>query len=122
MNKKVLLIGHCGPDSSYLRLAVRSAVPEAEVTATCDAEGLDRHLQGMDLVLVNRVLDGLFDEENGIALIRRLKKEHAGAKFMLVSNYAEAQNAAVAVGALTGFGKKDIGTAAARTLIKTALE
>ena len=41
MSKKVLLVGHCGPDSSYLRMAVKRAVPEVDILMADDSdEGL----------------------------------------------------------------------------------
>jgi hypothetical protein len=40
---------------------------------------------------------------------------------MLVSNYADAQQAAVAAGALPGFGKREIGTPKVKELLRSAL-
>jgi len=40
---------------------------------------------------------------------------------MLVSNYPEAQAAAVAEGALPGFGKREIGTPRVNDLLRNAL-
>src|SRR5579862_2726625 len=103
MPKKIALIGHCGPDSSYLRMAVSSAQRDAKIVAADDNDGLNRLLaDGVDLLLFNRQLDYGFDEQEGVALIRRLRAEHPGVRMMLVSNYPEAQAAAVAAGALPG--------------------
>jgi hypothetical protein len=41
---------------------------------------------------------------------------------MLVSNYADAQQAAVAAGALPGFGKRELGTPRVSQLIRDALK
>jgi CheY-like chemotaxis protein len=59
----------------------------------------------LDLVLVNRKLDQ--DYSDGIEIIRRVKAEPgiAGVPIMLISNYPEHQAAAVAAGAVQGFGK-----------------
>ena len=39
MPKKVILVGHCGPDASYLRMAVQKALQEAVIImADDDAE------------------------------------------------------------------------------------
>jgi DNA-binding response OmpR family regulator len=60
-----------------------------------------------DLVLVNRLLD--VDQTSGIDVIRTLKGETAFADvpMMLVSNYPDAQQAAVEAGAELGFGKAE---------------
>jgi DNA-binding NarL/FixJ family response regulator len=109
MPQRVALIGHCGPDSSYLRLAVLSAAPGAAVLTVEDEQSLQKALSaGVDLLLVNRVLDYGFAEEEGVSLIRRLRAEHPAMKMILVSNYPEAQAAAIAAGATAAFGKRDI--------------
>jgi hypothetical protein len=65
---------------------------------------------GATLLLINRTLDGGFDEEQGVELVRKLKTSYPAVKTMLISNYADAQSAAVAAGALEGFGKSEIGS------------
>ena len=122
MSKKVVLIGHCGPDGSYLRLAIARAQRDAQVALVDDRHELDQAIQdGVDLLLFNRVLDYGFDEEDGTAVIGKLRAKFPELKMMLVSNYAEAQAQAVAAGALPGFGKRDIGTEKVTTLIRNAL-
>ena len=63
-----------------------------------------------DLVLVNRVLD--LDESSGLDLIRTLMGDGdlGDVPVMLVSNYPDAQDAAVELGASRGFGKADLQT------------
>jgi two-component system chemotaxis response regulator CheY len=58
-----------------------------------------------DLVLVNRKLD--VDYSDGLEVIRQIKSDPAIADVpvMLVTNYPEHQDAAVAAGAVRGFGK-----------------
>jgi hypothetical protein len=46
-----------------------------------------------------------------VELVKKLKESHPGVRTMLVSNFADAQAAAVAAGALEGFGKSEIGSA-----------
>lgn len=124
MSKKVVLVGHCGPDSSFLRIAVSKAHRETQVLAADDQSALNKLLAdgNADLLLLNRQLDYGFEEDEGVALIRRLRAAYPGVKTMLVSNYAEAQAAAVAEGALPGFGKRDIGSPRVAELIRDALE
>jgi two-component system, chemotaxis family, chemotaxis protein CheY len=120
--KKVVLVGHCGADSSYLRIAVAGAAAGLSVVAADDQEALSAALQnGVELILINRVLDWGFDEEEGVELIARLRQTHPQVKTMLVSNYADAQAAAIAAGALPGFGKREIGTPKVKELLQSAL-
>jgi hypothetical protein len=122
MPKKIALVGHCGPDSSYLRIAVSKAERDATVLMIDDDSDLKRALDdGVDLLLLNRQLDYGFDEREGVALIRKLRANYPGVKTMLVSNYPEAQAAAVAEGALPGFGKREIGTPRVNELLRNAL-
>ena len=122
MTKKVVLIGHCGPDSSYLRLAVSRASRDAQVVVVEDQQEMEQAIQrGVDLLLLNRVLDYGFDQTDGTDVIRKLRAAHPELKMMLVSNYADAQAEAVAAGALPGFGKRDIGTDRVTNLIRDAL-
>jgi hypothetical protein len=122
MSKKVLLVGHCGPDSSYLRMVVRQADPAAQVLMADDARELRAALDGgVDLILFNRELGYGFDESEGVELIKWLKPNYPTIPLMLVSNYPEAQAEAVAAGALPGFGKREIGSPRIPTLLRDAL-
>lgn len=109
MPKKVVLVGHCGPDSSYLTMAVKSASSDIRVSAADSDAEIEREIaRGADLLLLNRVLDYGFAQHTGVDLLRNLKKKHPQIKAMLVSNYSDAQEAALAEGAFPGFGKHDI--------------
>jgi len=57
-----------------------------------------------------------------VALIRRLRASYPNVKTMLVSNYPDAQQAAVQAGALPGFGKRELGSPRVPELIRAALE
>src|SRR4051794_69434 len=122
MAKKVALVGHCGPDTSYLRMTVGKAGRDIQVLSADDDDELRRLLEaGVDLLLLNRQLDFGFDEREGVALIRRLRQAYPHVKTMLVSNYPDAQQAAVLAGALPGFGKREIGTPRVPEMIRAAL-
>jgi DNA-binding NarL/FixJ family response regulator len=122
MSKKILLVGHCGPDSSFLRMAVRKAAPDAMVNMADDDHALAHAVaDGVDLLLVNRVMDAGFDETDGVAVMRRLAEFNPKLKWLMVSNYPEAQAAALEAGARPGFGKRDIGSPKATEAIKSAL-
>jgi hypothetical protein len=123
MAKKVALVGHCGPDSSFLRIAVSRAQRDVQVVAADDDADLKRVLEdGVDLLLLNRQLDYGFHDQEGVALIRRIRAAYPHVKTMLVSNYPDAQAAAVAEGALPGFGKREIGTPRVGELLREALK
>jgi len=122
MPKKVLLVGHCGPDGSYLRVAVRAASADAVVSCAGNNDELRRAItNGIDLLLINRNLDGDFEQADGIELIQSLRASDPKVKMMLITNFPEAQAAARAAGALAGFGKKDLGKPVAVEAIKGAL-
>jgi hypothetical protein len=116
------LVGHCGPDSSFLRIAVSRAAKDVHVFLADDGEELSRVLsEGVDLLLLNRQLDFGFDDREGVDVIRKLKPHYPNVKMMLVSNYPDAQAAAVAEGALPGFGKRDLNSPKAAEIIREAL-
>ena len=122
MPKKVALVGHCGPDSSYLRMTIAKAGRDIQVLSADDDGELKRVLDGgVDLLLLNRQLDYGFDEQEGVALIRKLRAAHPRVKLMMVSNYPDTQAAAVAAGALPGFGKRELSSPRVLELIRGAL-
>lgn len=124
MAKTVVLVGHCGPDSAYLRMNISAARKEVRVLAADDEEALSRVLadEKPDLILFNRVLEHGFSEMKGSDVIGRLRGSHPELKMMLVSNFPEAQAEAVARGALPGFGKRELGTPRVREMIRAALD
>lgn len=117
--KKVVLVGHCGPDSYALRSAVGAAAPGVEVVFANDDQELAKVEGSASLLLVNRVLDGDFADTSGMSLIGRLAAR--GARVMLVSNFPEAQAEAEKAGALPGFGKKTMYAAETKVRIERAL-
>jgi two-component system, chemotaxis family, chemotaxis protein CheY len=120
--KRVLLVGHCGPDANYLRMAVRSALGQAEIVSAEEMDAMTESIKsGVDLVLFNRELGYGFEPDTGVEMIRLQKQSHAELAMILVSNYAEAQAAAVAAGALPGFGKREMGSPRVATLLRSAI-
>lgn len=113
-----LLVGHCGPDASMLRSAIRRAVPEATFAEARDEASLGRYRGDGSIWLVNRALDGDFAAADGVELIAR---ESGRVRSALVSNFPESQAAAVAAGAMPGFGKSSLNSeATARALVAMA--
>ena len=122
MSKRVALVGHCGPDASYLRLAVARAVKDAQILFADDQHTLKKLVDGgVDLILFNRQLDYGFETDEGVEMIKRLRTTNPSLKAMLISNYPEAQQAARQAGAVEGFGKREIGSLRVSELIRSAL-
>lgn len=121
LSPTIVLVGHCGFDGAALVRFAKAAVPDAQVVAAHHTAELEPHTHGRSLWLVNRVLDGGFDSDRGVDLIRR----HAGGgdapRMMLVSNYDDAQKDAREAGALEGFGKASLGDPTTAQRLRDAL-
>lgn len=123
MSKIVLLVGHCGPDNSYLRMTVKKALGDVSIISIDDSLELTRSLQVVEpaLLLLNRELGYGFEPGTGVEMIATLRASNPNLKMMLVSNYPEVQKAAEAAGALPGFGKRELGTPRVLQLLRDAL-
>ena len=115
--RTVALVGHCAPDAFALRSAVRSVLPGAEVVSIMDDSALSATTA--DLFLVNRLLDGSFDNPSGLQLTAALSD--AGSRVMLISNFPDAQAAASRAGAVAGFGKAELYSQNMRTRLLEAM-
>jgi two-component system chemotaxis response regulator CheY len=108
-NRQVLNVGQCGVDHTSVRWLLQREFAATVVPAATTAEALAQLRRGrFDLVLVNRILDR--DGSSGLDLIRQLHEDNALQEIpvMLVSNYADAQQEAEALGARPGFGKAEL--------------
>ena len=121
--KVVALVGHCGPDSSFLRMAVSGAAPGTRVVMVDSDQELEAAMAeaSLDLLMLNRKLDWGFADGDGMELLRRIKRERPEQKVMMISNFPEAQQAAESAGALPGFGKREIGSPKVKERILAAL-
>ena len=119
-SSKVVLVGHCGPDSFMLRTAVGRILPGAEILMVNDASTLDAHMTDDHLFLVNRVLDGSFATGNGIELIERIAQQDGAPNCLLISNYDDAQEHAESVGARPGFGTTELYSEKAASRLRDA--
>jgi CheY-like chemotaxis protein len=115
MSKRVLDVGQCAPDHAAIRRLIQGTFGAEMV----QADRLDDALAALrrepfDLVLINRKLD--VDYSDGIEILRAIKNDSALAStpVMLVTNYPEHQQAAIAAGAEPGFGKAELGLEATR--------
>jgi DNA-binding NtrC family response regulator len=119
----VLSVGQCGYDDSRIGALVRSALG-----ATLERAGSPDEARRLisskkyDLILVNRV----FDAGNGMGVdfIRELKSagDSSTPPLMLVSDYADAQAAAISSGAVMGFGKSSIAAPESAQTLRDAIE
>lgn len=112
----VLDVGQCSADHSSIRRLCEGLGARVERAHT-GAEALSRIAAGgVDLVLVNRILD--IDGSDGVALITEfLAQAPQPLSVMLVSNYPQFQQEAVRRGAVSGFGKAELHSAETRELL-----
>lgn len=122
MAKRVLDVGQCGFDHG----AIRRLIEDEFAAEVFQAHGLNDALarlknEPFDLVLINRKLDA--DYSDGLAVVRAIKADAslAGTPVMLVSNYPDAQDEAVAAGAVPGFGKAELNQPATREKLRQVL-
>ncbi len=122
MPKRVLTVGHCDLDHRALCRLLESCGVVEVASADRIADAIDAVRGGSyDLVLINRVFE--FSGESGIDLIRKLRAdpESGESVLMLVSNLEEAQQEAVAAGAVTGFGKAELDSEQTRAALSRYL-
>ncbi len=115
MTKRVLDVGQCGPDHAAIRRLVQGAFGAEVVQADHLGDALAAlRKQSFDLVLINRKLD--IDYSDGMEVLHAIKAEpdFAAVSIMLVTNYPEHQQAAIAAGAEPGFGKAELSLPATR--------
>jgi CheY-like chemotaxis protein len=122
MTKRVLDVGQCSVDHSAIRRLIEGDFSAKVVQAHQLDDALAQlRSEPFDLVLVNRKLD--VDYSDGLAVIRAIKADSslAGTPMMLVSNYPDAQDAAIAAGAVPGFGKAELSEPATREKLRPFL-
>jgi CheY-like chemotaxis protein len=123
MAKRVLDVGQCSPDHFAIRRLLQSCFGVEVVQAHGPDDALE-HLrrEPFALVLVNRRLDA--DSGDGLAIVKAIKADPALADVpvMLVSNYADAQQAATSAGAIAGFGKADLSRSDTEDKLRAVLE
>lgn len=110
MARRILDIGQCNPDHAAITRLLTEHFDVEIVRAHAESDTVTALQSGnFDLVLINRKLDRDYSE--GLNILRMIKSDFAmsNAAVMLVSNFPEAQEAAVAAGAVYGFGKAELG-------------
>ena len=116
---KIVSLGQCGVDHPAIARFCRDAVGAHVVGTETFAETLA--VEGADLILVNRILDTT--GESGLDFIRQFRADPArqATPVLLVSNYADAQRDAQALGAAAGFGKSALNRPESATALRAAL-
>ena len=106
MTKLLVDCGNCGPDFNSMRQMATTHF-DVSVIRTHAADDTLKVLreQTVDLVTVNRKLDR--DYTDGMDIVKQIKSdpELAGIPVMLITNYEQHQQSAVAAGCVPGFGK-----------------
>ncbi len=117
MTKRVLDVGNCDPDFASIRNFLSSRF-DCEVVRAHGPDDTLAKLRQNDyaLVLVNRKLDRDYSE--GIEIIKIIKADVdlQSVPVMLITNFSEHQDAAVALGAELGFGKLELNSNTAERL------
>ena len=111
MMKFVLDVGNCSRDHASIKRLIETKFSATVIQADVADDTLDQlRSRAFDLVLINRKLDS--DYSDGMEIIKILKADENlhSVPVMLVTNYVEHQDLAVANGALRGFGKLELGT------------
>ncbi|TWT47408.1 response regulator [Botrimarina hoheduenensis] len=108
--KLVLDVGNCDPDHAAVTAFFTNHFEARVDRAKLPADALEKlRAQPYDLVVINRKLDE--DYSDGVEILKAIKADDAlkATPVMLITNYEEHQDAAVAAGALRGFGKLEYG-------------
>lgn len=124
MTKRILDVGQCDLDHSSIRHLIEYGFENSQVDRADDLADTFEMLRtrAYDLVLINRKLDR--DQSDGIEIIKSMKKDPqlSEVPVMLITNYAEHQQDAVAAGAEPGFGKNELDKPGTRDKLCRALE
>lgn len=123
MTRHVLDIGNCDPDHRAIRQMIEQHFHAQVLRAHGWSDAamiLDQN--AVDLVLINRILDR--DGSEGLDIIRQIKghPKFRSIPCMLITNYAEHQQAAVREGACPGFGKAEMGSVETIEKLRAVLE
>jgi DNA-binding NtrC family response regulator len=116
----VLSVGQCGFDDSRLGSLVRDQLgAHMDRAATADDARRKLSEKKYDLVLLNRIFDG--DGHSGISFVSEIKQQQNAPPVILISDYGDAQQAAVANGAMPGFGKSSLSSPLTAERLKQAV-
>lgn len=118
---KILSCGNCDPDHGALTEMLTSHFAVEIERASTRAEVLERLAAGRyDLILMNRLF--FHDGTEALGLLDEVRRGAGDdTPVMVVSNFRDAQAAAVEAGAVMGFGKAELGSAETRARLRAHL-
>ncbi len=123
MSKTLLDCGNCGPDFHAIRQMVSSHFGASVVQSHGIEDTLEMlRNQSVDLVTVNRKLDRDYSDGLDVAVAIKSDPELGSVPVMLVTNYEEHQETAIAAGCVKGFGKLAIKDPETRNLLEPFLQ
>tara|TARA_B100000315_G_scaffold224199_1_gene229543 strand:- start:438 stop:803 length:366 start_codon:yes stop_codon:yes gene_type:complete len=103
--KNVLIVGHCDLDNPQITSLIEknfSAKVTREKLLKKTIDCLEK--QDYDLIVINRI--GAFDQEEGLELIKEIKKDgRFKMPLMMITNFKEQMDDAIKCGAVQGYGK-----------------
>src|SRR4051794_3861010 len=121
MSIRILDVGQCGFDGPRMAALWQDELGAEVGCADSGEEAIEQLNENKyDVVLVNRVLAS--DGGSGLEVIREIKDSGANVPVMLVSDLDDAQEEAVALGAVRGFGKADLGEQATLDLVASVAQ
>jgi DNA-binding NarL/FixJ family response regulator len=117
MEISILDVGQCGMDGPRIEALLQKKIHATVVGAETLQDAAQCLKAGRyDIVLVNRILAA--DGSSGLDVIEQLIRSGITMPIMLVSDRADAQDVAVKLGAVRGFGKAELGDPQTMELIK----
>jgi len=123
MTKQVLAVGNCDADHRSISHLIERNFDAQVVQAHNKEDALsDLHNGSIDLVLVNRKLDG--DYSDGLDVIKQIKQDATLTEVpcMMITNFIEHQELAIQAGALLGFGKRELSNPETIARLKAILD
>jgi len=122
MPKILLDCGNCGPDFQSIRQMASNHFGASVI----QSHGMDDTLemlrkQSVNLVTINRKLDRDYSDGLDVAIAIKSDPELCSVPVMLVTNYDEHQETAIAAGCVRGFGKLAIKDESTRHILEPFL-
>lgn len=119
---RVLDVGNCDPDHGMISAMLRQHFDVVIDRVMFVHEAIETmRANTYAIVLLNRLI--FADDSPGDALLKEAKSnpQLAATPIMMISNFAEAQSTAVALGAVPGFGKAHVTAPQTRELLSQYL-
>lgn len=119
--KTVLDIGNCDADHGFITHMLKSNFDATVVRAHRLADAVSAlENNSIDLIMINRLLD--VDRSEGMDVFRELKSnpKFESIPTMLITNFEDHQEKAIAAGAVRGFGKAAISSEETVAIVKEA--